>query len=665
MHLKKGFRLNNGKYEILDLLGQGGFGITYKAEGKTSLHGELGSIEVTAHVAIKEFFFKDYCERERDTMRVTFSSATGKELFQRFKEKLVKEAIILSKLNHTNIIRVIEIFEENNTAYMVMEFVERNSLLDILNERETIPVSQAIDYISQIGDALSYVHTQNILHLDVKPSNILLRKKDDRALLIDFGVSKRYSPEHKETSITPVGRSKGYAPLEQYSEKGTATFAPSLDVYSLGATLYHCITGIIPPEPHEIVENGLTPPSEINPLIPGNLEKAIMKAMALKKADRFQTVEEFIQALKDTGKSKQEPEPIKLSVATISESVYSGETLPGDKYLADKLPESAARPESPDIKQSEVLYAGETRLDIEKPVSSASGKESEILPEKSPQGYLGETEHDNDPPLSSPLEPPTKPGHTAKKTDSRYPWLGWIIAAAVIVGFALTLVWWYNRGPSAKEIEEKRIADSIKVADSLAMIQAEQQRLADSIVNSKSGTFTDLRDNQTYKWIRIGDQVWMAQNLNFETNEGSFYNPNNPKKEYGRLYSYHAAFKACPDGWRLPTYQDWRILIDNAGGKENAFDNLRSYEWKWGKESPERINKIGFSALAAGIWSKIGGSDFYYRGYEAEFWGYDSCVFRMGGTDGRKNVYLVEKIGEHCYYCKWFYLSLRCIKTSN
>jgi len=356
MHLKTGYILNNGKYEILDLLGQGGFGITYKAAGKTTFKGELGSIDASVQVAIKEFFFKDYCERERDTMRVTFSSATGKELFQQFKEKLVKEAIILSKLNYPNIIRVIEIFEENNTAYLVMEFVEGNSLLDILNEQGTIPVIQAIDYTSQIGDALSYVHTQNILHLDVKPSNILLRKKDDRALLIDFGVSKRYSIEHKETSITPVGRSKGYAPLEQYSDTGTATFSPSLDVYSLGATLYHCITGVMPSEPFEIVENGIVPPSVLNPVIPIQLEQVILKAMALKKSDRFQTVEEFIQAIKDTGKSKQEPSHIKPAVVILSEPNDSGETLPGYFVPDNILPDPSNFVESLEIKFPESGY---------------------------------------------------------------------------------------------------------------------------------------------------------------------------------------------------------------------------------------------------------------------------------------------------------------------
>jgi len=611
MHLKKGFRLNNGKYEILEVLGQGGFGITYNAEGKTSLQGELGSIEVTAHVAIKEFFFKDYCERDSNSMRVTISSTTGKELFQRFKEKLVKEAIILSKLNHPNIIRVIEIFEENNTAYMVMEFVEGNSLLDKLNEQGTIPVCQSIDYTSQIGVALSYVHTQNILHLDVKPSNILIRKKDDRALLIDFGVSKRYSPEHKETSMTPVGRSKGYAPPEQYIDKGTALFAPSLDVYSLGATLYHCITGVIPPEPYEILEYGLALPSELNTALSGNFEQAILKAMALKKADRFQTVQEFIQAIKYTEKSQQEPSPIKSAEVILSEPNYGGETIPVSDEPSQILPGPVTPIETPEIKPPVADYACETIPIIEKPGStpSASSGEPEKPKETPPQSFSGESEPDKEPKDPQPADPPIEPGYPIKKPDTGHPWLRWVIGITVFLGFILGLMWLVNHGPTAKELEGRHIADSIHVADSLAIVHAEQQRTSDSIGNENEkqkindsinsllkekgihqqnivGELIDPRDGQRYKTVKIGKYTWMNENLNFFIPDESWCYENNIDNcsKYGRIYTINALKNACPKGW---------------GIDQNAWENLINCDYM----KPHSLNKIaskGFDILLGG-----------------------------------------------------------------
>jgi len=622
MHLKKGFRLNNGKYEILEVLGQGGFGITYNAEGKTSLQGELGSIEVTAHVAIKEFFFKDYCERDSNSMRVTISSTTGKELFQRFKEKLVKEAIILSKLNHPNIIRVIEIFEENNTAYMVMEFVEGNSLLDKLNEQGTIPVCQSIDYTSQIGVALSYVHTQNILHLDVKPSNILIRKKDDRALLIDFGVSKRYSPEHKETSMTPVGRSKGYAPPEQYIDKGTALFAPSLDVYSLGATLYHCITGVIPPEPYEILEYGLALPSELNTILSGNFEQAILKAMALKKADRFQTVEEFIHAIKDTGKSKQETEP--------------------------------------DKKPSVVLYAGETRLDNENPVSSGSGKEPETPPKKPPQTYSGETEHDNGPPKSFPPVPPAKSGEPSKKPDPGHSWLGWIIAGAIFVGFGVTIYSLYNRNQNDKAKEEKRIADSIRVADSI--LTSQNQKL-----NSDSGTFIDDRDGQKYKWVKIDNQIWMAENLSYMPKSGKYWaydNKNENKLIYGYLYDWNTAKQVCPIGWHLPSDDEWNQLVNFFAGEQVAASKLKSKTYCENPDIGAPTNS-GFEALLGGF--RYCGT-FCYIGKVGYWWSateYDkSFAWYREIRFNDINLYRSHGWFNYAMYGKRTGFSVRCIRNN-
>src|SRR4249919_3791336 len=136
MELAANTYLKNGTYRIEKKIGEGGFGITYKSTWFTKVSGSLGSIDAQLPVAIKEFFFEDFCSREGSTNSITILSTTGKEIFSRFKEKLLKEAEILSKLSHPNIVRVIEVFEENNTAYMVMDYIEGDSLKDKIKKEK-------------------------------------------------------------------------------------------------------------------------------------------------------------------------------------------------------------------------------------------------------------------------------------------------------------------------------------------------------------------------------------------------------------------------------------------------------------------------------------------------------------------------------------------------
>jgi len=330
MNIPSGTILQNGKYRIISVLGQGGFGITYKGTLFEQYKGALQSIPIQIPVAIKEFFFQDYCTRKENSHEISISTTKGKVVFERFREKLIKEAHILAKLDHPNIVKVLEVFEENNTVYMVMEYIEGESLRDILEAKHILPVDKALKYTRQTGEALIHIHGKRILHLDVKPSNILISDAEKKAKLIDFGISKRYDENLHETSITIAGKSKGYAPIEQYSEKGAALFAPSLDVYSLGATLYHSLTGCVPPDPYTIIDEGLTPPSQLNKEIPDHLDQAIQKAMAVKKTDRYQSVNEFLVAMDVDGLDEHEKQGEKketLPVQTDSQH-YPGLTEP-------------------------------------------------------------------------------------------------------------------------------------------------------------------------------------------------------------------------------------------------------------------------------------------------------------------------------------------------
>ena len=198
--------LQGGKYRIVKTLGQGGFGITYEGI-QTGLNRK---------VAIKEFFMDDYCEREVGTSYVTIVSTKGNRTrVERCLKKFVKEAQLIAGLEEVpHIVRIYDVFEENATAYYVMQFMEGGSLKQLVKENGKLDETTAMKYVSQISDALSMLHSKRIMHLDIKPDNILL--KDGEAVLIDFGISKHYDNEGNETTTTPVGISKGYAPLEQF-----------------------------------------------------------------------------------------------------------------------------------------------------------------------------------------------------------------------------------------------------------------------------------------------------------------------------------------------------------------------------------------------------------------------------------------------------------------
>ncbi|MDR1500101.1 MAG: serine/threonine protein kinase [Tannerellaceae bacterium] len=296
MNLPVGHYLQNKKYQLLQVVGQGGFGITYKGVLFTEVKGPLGAIRTEVPIGIKEYFFKDYCYRAPDGFSVNVHSETGRLLFRKFKDKLIKEAKILSDVHHPNIVNVLDVFEENNTAYIAMEYIAGHSLKYILEKDGVLPEDKLLKYTHQIGKALQFVHEKNILHLDIKPSNILIDRKGN-ARLIDFGVSKRYDVENTETSTTMLTLSKGFASIEQYDNEGTHLFSPCPDIYSLGATMYNLLTGKIPTESILRATRSLPDPSELNPNITPGTEKVILKAMQINPAGRYRTLTEMLAAL--------------------------------------------------------------------------------------------------------------------------------------------------------------------------------------------------------------------------------------------------------------------------------------------------------------------------------------------------------------------------------
>lgn len=281
--LHKNTLLHNSRYAIKKTLGQGGFGITYLAYDNVNRR----------QVAIKEFFMKELCNRN-GKHHMSVPSTGSRQLVDKFRAKFLKEANTIANLSHPNIIKIYDIFEENATAYYAMEYISGGSLADMLEkepEKRFCEVD-ALHYLRQVAGALNYIHMLGINHLDIKPDNIL--DDNGRAVLIDFGVAKRYDNDGHQTSTTPVGLSHGYAPLEQYKNGGVAEFSPATDIYSLGATLYKLITGQTPPDANEVLDKGLP---DIEDMMSTQCADAIKKAMRSKRAYRQQSIDEFLNML--------------------------------------------------------------------------------------------------------------------------------------------------------------------------------------------------------------------------------------------------------------------------------------------------------------------------------------------------------------------------------
>ena len=245
MNLPIGTLLQGGKYEIKRFISAGGFGCTYEG-----VHTMLDT-----HIAIKEFFVKDFCNRDEQTSHVTVGTQSKLKLVERLQNKFLEEAGALYSMQHQNIVRVTDVFEENGTAYYVMDYVDGESLQQKVKNEGALSETIALKYIRQIADALKYVHSQNRLHLDIKPGNIMVNSMDN-AILIDFGASKQYDEVDGENTSTLLGKTPGYAPIEQMSNN-VKQFTPATDIYSLGATLYKLLTGVTPPDATEIFNEGL------------------------------------------------------------------------------------------------------------------------------------------------------------------------------------------------------------------------------------------------------------------------------------------------------------------------------------------------------------------------------------------------------------------------
>lgn len=297
--LPVGMRLDgkNFSYRIKKVLGQGSFGITYLAD--IIFEGNLGVLtKLNQSVAIKQFHMHGMNLQSGETTCLEPEEDADSSYAEKFRRGFKKEAVNLSKMQHPGIVTVLETFDVGHTSYFVMEYLENGSLDSLIKAKGSLQACEAIALIRKIGLALSYMHSRNMLHLDLKPSNIML-DKEGNPILIDFGLTRVYDEVGNAETSTIIGLgTEGYAPLEQATYQGNRKFETTLDIYALGGTLFKMLTGQVPPAASEVLNH---PEKLIKPLVKAGVNQGltalIRHAMRPLRAERIQCVEDFIQEL--------------------------------------------------------------------------------------------------------------------------------------------------------------------------------------------------------------------------------------------------------------------------------------------------------------------------------------------------------------------------------
>ncbi len=283
MALVDGQTLQN-RYRISSRLGQGGMGAVYRA----------WDVRLNVPVAVKEMIPQ---------------AGLDPQSLAQMRQQFEQEATVLARLDHPHLVGVTDFFEEGSNAYLVMKFVEGKSLAQIIEQQGALPEEHVLIWAQQLLDALGYCHSRGIIHRDVKPQNVIIRS-DGRAVLVDFGLLKLWDPKDPSTrTIIQAMGTPEYAPPEQYGAQPGHTDARS-DIYSLGATLYHALTGQVPPTATMRIASRsvFRPPRSVNQQLSPVTELAILQAMALPLEDRFATAQEMATALR--GQVAAAPRPV-------------------------------------------------------------------------------------------------------------------------------------------------------------------------------------------------------------------------------------------------------------------------------------------------------------------------------------------------------------------
>jgi serine/threonine protein kinase len=349
MALRSQTMLKQGQYRVENPLGQGGFGIAYKAV----------KIATGETVAIKEFL----PERSvRQGNQIIWSTAISPQDRQEYIREFLQEGESIARCSpHPHIVKPYEWFEENNTGYIILEFVPGKTLDKILKQEKKLSESRVKKYFLQIAAALKIAHGKNLLHRDIKPDNIIITPQDE-PVLIDFGNTREYIA-HKTQNMEAIA-AVGYAPPEQFV--AYARRSPSMDFYSVCASMYELLTGQLPTSALErIQKDELVPPRSLNPNISPQMESILLTGLKMKAEERFQTADELISALQGNFTTPS----LKKARQLVNERNFPGAISAYQKHLQANIDDSVAMAELATIlvyfnqEQAEIVALQALQLD--------------------------------------------------------------------------------------------------------------------------------------------------------------------------------------------------------------------------------------------------------------------------------------------------------------
>ncbi|WP_418446514.1 protein kinase domain-containing protein [Anaerobutyricum hallii] len=432
--LRKGTRLI-GRYTVEGVLGQGGFGITYL--GMDELHKKK--------VAIKEFFPQGIVTRNieyEDTVTVTLVGE--KENYDKGKERFLKEAQTMAMFSKDKgIVKALDFFEINNTAYIVMEYLEGVTLKQYLRENKRIVAEDLVELLVPLIEALDEIHSQGLIHRDISPDNIMVLP-DGRIKLMDFGAARDYT-EFGEKSLSIVLK-PGYAPPEQYQTHGVQ--GPWTDIYALCATMYKCITGENPPDAIDrLVDDHLKKISAFRiPVLP-QIEEAIIKGMSVAAKDRYQNVGDFCEDLYGGYEENSEPEaeesqaePVVAEANVETKMDMLTEESPQSKYPTTEAVQEREKLISKELSENAGLTSEENvaKAGIETDKNDAGNKVPEQSPEKEKVSITPEKEG----------IPDNRGKEETKKIQKKNKYFLPIIGILILLGIAGAFA--YNKSVSKK-----------------------------------------------------------------------------------------------------------------------------------------------------------------------------------------------------------------------
>ncbi len=548
MYLQPGTLLRGDTYKIIRFIAAGGFGCTYEA-----VH-----VMLNKRVAIKEFFVKDFCNRDEQSGHISIGTNSKRDLVAKLKRKFLDEARAVSAMSHPGIVHVSDVFEENGTAYFVMDFIKGRSLADIVHDEGPMSEARALGYIRQVCAALNYVHSQNRLHLDIKPQNIMVDGAD-RAILIDFGASKQYDEESGENTSSLLGLTPGYAPPEQ-NDCDVKKFYPATDIYALGATLYDLLTGTTPPSSNKRISEE----EELKPLpqaISASTRTAVYAALELSKKKRPQSVAAFAAILDNTAAPAPKPKD-------------DGETQP----LVDK-------PVTPWYKRNAALIAIAAVVAIAGIIAMLSGgnAEPEYLDEDTLASIveLGDTAvatidvseyTPQEEPEPQPQEQPVKPEPTPAPAPE----------------------------PTPAPQPQFTVSGSINGYDYVDLGLSVKWATCNVGASSPTG-YGDY-----YAWGEVSTKTEYTSD-NSLTYDNSNYNFNICGNS-----SYDVARYKWGSPWRLPSASEIKELVDNCTWEWTTMNGVRGYKVKSKRNS-------NYIFLPAAGWRS--GSSIDSRGSNGDYWG--------------------------------------------